>query len=397
MRITNGMLHFCTKHPWVVHIFFPHPRRTHGETRNLTDPPKSTDCCSRWLVHKAQCPTTDAEQFGRRDNGMPIFYCCHILPCCFLPDQLNIASVKAQLRWPWVSIWNQGLKIVESMHTSYFPFCFFFPCKSPENLPQTAVCFLLQFTSTGWSWGLLSVRLCYWFVCVCVCVFVYRGPSFLWRKETVKPTCKFIHTASGAQFIHLKTLLLCWVKCPEIFGAVLTTILRFHVASGAIFGSCDSFAPWGLTQNLHSLDTSIDFPSLWAAVMDGAAAKSSAGQVGRVSELSGAISNVSQWLLRCQWCRFKCWSLADAWPTGCNALLKKWNLPKLFILTVTYCYWQPHAGSTLITCQHKLRMWFHFNDTSRRAKGFFEGVASFPNPLCLKAKSSCSQELQDSK
>lgn len=55
-----------------------------------------------------------------------------------------------------------------------------------------------------------------------------------------------------------------------------------------------------LTQNLHLLDTSIDFPSLWVAVMDGVATKSSAGQVERVSELGGAVSNVSQWLLRCQ-------------------------------------------------------------------------------------------------
>lgn len=77
---------------------FPHPRRTHGETRNLTDPPKSKDSPTRWLVHKAQCPTTDTEQFRRRDNGMPIFYCCHIPPCYFLPNHLNITSVKAQLR-----------------------------------------------------------------------------------------------------------------------------------------------------------------------------------------------------------------------------------------------------------------------------------------------------------
>lgn len=55
-----------------------------------------------------------------------------------------------------------------------------------------------------------------------------------------------------------------------------------------------------LTQNLHLLDTSIDFLSLWVAVMDGVAAKSSAGQVERVSKLSGAVSNVSQWLLGCQ-------------------------------------------------------------------------------------------------
>lgn len=92
----------------------------------------------------------------------------------------------------------------------------------------------------------VCVCFCYWFcVCVCVCACVYRGPCFLWRKETVKPTWKFIHTASGAQFIHLKTLLLCWVKCPEIFGAVLTTILCFHVVSDAAFGSCDAFAPRG--------------------------------------------------------------------------------------------------------------------------------------------------------
>lgn len=113
MRITNGMLYFCTKHPWVINIFFPDLRRTHGETRNLTDPPKSEDSSTRWLVHKAQCPTTDAEQFRRRDNGMLVFYCCHIPPCYFLPNQLNIACVRARLRWPSVSIWNWGLKIVE--------------------------------------------------------------------------------------------------------------------------------------------------------------------------------------------------------------------------------------------------------------------------------------------
>jgi len=55
-----------------------------------------------------------------------------------------------------------------------------------------------------------------------------------------------------------------------------------------------------LTQNLHLFDTRIDFPSLWVAARDGMATKSSAGQVERVSELSGAVSNVSQWLLRCQ-------------------------------------------------------------------------------------------------
>lgn len=122
----------------------------------------------------------------------------------------------------------------------------FFSWKSPEDLLQTKVCFLLWFTSTSWSWGLLSVCVSVTdFVCVCVYACVYRGPCSLWRKETVKPTWKFIRTVSGAQFIHLKTLLLCWVKCPEIFRAVLTTILRFHVVSDAIFGSCDSFAPCG--------------------------------------------------------------------------------------------------------------------------------------------------------
>lgn len=54
-----------------------------------------------------------------------------------------------------------------------------------------------------------------------------------------------------------------------------------------------------LTQNLHLLDTSIDFPSLWEAIMDGVATESSAGQAESVSELRGEVLNVSQWLLRC--------------------------------------------------------------------------------------------------
>lgn len=54
-----------------------------------------------------------------------------------------------------------------------------------------------------------------------------------------------------------------------------------------------------LTQNLHLLDTSIDFLSLWVAVMDGVATESSAGQAESVTELRGAVLNVSQWLLRC--------------------------------------------------------------------------------------------------
>lgn len=138
------------------------------------------------------------------------------------------------------------LKLKNSREKVCVLFFFFFACKSPENLPQTKVCFLLWITSTSWSWGLLSVCVSVTdFLCVWICVCVYRGPCFLWRKETVKPTWKFIHTVSGAQFIHLKTLLLCWVKCPEIFRAALTTILRFHVVSDALFGSCDSFARCG--------------------------------------------------------------------------------------------------------------------------------------------------------
>lgn len=196
---------------------------------------------------QAKCPTTDTEQFRRRANGTPVCYCCHIPPSLFLPNQLKISFVKAaacELWWPSVSIWKQGLKIVERK-CAYFIF-FFFLKVSRESSANQSVFSIMVYINKLILGTSVCVCFCYWFcVCVCVRACVYRGPCFLWRKETVKPTWKFIHTASGAQFIHLKTLLLCWVKCPEIFGAVLTTILRFHVVSDAVFGSCDAFAPRG--------------------------------------------------------------------------------------------------------------------------------------------------------
>lgn len=78
----------------------------HGETNNLRHPPKPKDSPTRWLVQRVHHPTTTAEQFWRSDEGMPLFYCCHIPPHWFLSNQLNIASIKAQLRWPWVSVRN---------------------------------------------------------------------------------------------------------------------------------------------------------------------------------------------------------------------------------------------------------------------------------------------------
>lgn len=168
----------------------------------------------------------------------------------------------------------------------------------------------------------VCVCFCNWF-CVSVCACVYHGPCFLWRKETVKPTWKFIRAVSGAQSIHLKTLLLCWVECPEIFRAVLTTILSFHVVSDTIFGSCESFAPCGWLRICIYLIPALISRPFGEAIMDGVATESSAGQAESVSELRGEVLNVMQWLLRCPWCRFKCWSLTDTWPTSCNALLKK--------------------------------------------------------------------------
>lgn len=203
----------------------------------------------------------------------------------------------------------------------------------------------------------VCVCFCYWFffVCVYMCVCL-SWPLFPLEKGDSKTHLK-IYTHSVRSPVHSSE------DAPAVLGKMPRNI-QSCVNHNSLLPRCVWCHIWKLwflcfmrlTQNLHLLDTSTDFPSLWVAVMDGVATKSSAGQVERVSKLSGAISDVSQWLLGCQWCRFRCWSLADTWPTGCKALLKKWNLPKLFILTVTYCYWQPHAGSTLITCQHKLRM-----------------------------------------
>lgn len=74
-----------------------------------------------------------------------------------------------------------------------------------------------------------------------------------------------------------------------------------------------------LTQNLHFLDTSIDFLSLRIAVMDGVAMKSSAGQVVRVtsveqygmsasgcSDVRDADSDAGVWQTHDSWVAMRC-------------------------------------------------------------------------------------------
>lgn len=246
MHITSGMLHFYTKHPWVIDIFFifhsffiPRGSMEKSETwqilLNLRTP-------TRWLVHKHSVLPQTLSNSEDKDNGIPIFYCCHIPLCFVLPNQLNMSSVKTgacELRWAWGSIWNWGLKIVERKCAYFFLSQF-----SRESSASQSVFSIMVYINKLILGTSVCVCFCNWF-CVSVCACVYHGPCFLWRKETVKPTWKFIRAVSGAQSIHLKTLLLCWVECPEIFRAVLTTILSFHVVSDTIFGSCESFAPCG--------------------------------------------------------------------------------------------------------------------------------------------------------
>lgn len=169
------------------------------------------------------------------------------------------------------------------------------------------------------------------FVCVCVCVRL-SWPLFPLEKGDSKTHLK-IYTQRVRSPVHSSE------DAPAVLGKMPRNIQNC-VNHNSPLPRCVWCRIWKLrflcsmrlTQNLHLLGTGIDFLSLWVAVMDGVATKSSAGQVEGVSKLSGAVSDVSQWLLRCQWCRFKCWSLADTWPTGCNVLLKTWSLPKLFIL-----------------------------------------------------------------
>lgn len=127
MHITSGMLHFYTKHPWVIDIFFifhsffiPRGIMEKSETwqilLNLRTP-------TRWLVHKHSVLPQTLSNSEDKDNGIPIFYCCHIPLCFVLPNQLNMSSVKTgacELRWAWGSIWNWGLKIVERKCAYFF-------------------------------------------------------------------------------------------------------------------------------------------------------------------------------------------------------------------------------------------------------------------------------------
>lgn len=274
---------------------------------------------------QAKCPTTDTEQFRRRANGTPVRYCCHIPPSLFLPNQLKISFVKAaacELWWPSVSIWKQGLKIVERK-CAYFIFFFFLESLQRIFCKPKCVFYygLHQQTDLG------DFCLCVFLLLIlCVCVrarVCLSWPLFPLEKGDSKTHLK-IYTHSVRSPVHSSE------DAPAVLGKMPRNI-RSCVNHNSPLPRCVWCRIWKLwclcstrlTQNLHLLDTSIDFLSLWVAVMDRVATKSSAGQVDRVSELSGAGSDVSQWLLRCRWCRFKCWSLADAWPTGCNALLKK--------------------------------------------------------------------------
>jgi len=81
MCITNGMLHFCTKHPWVVNVFFPRPRRTHGETRNLTNlrtlPPDgwSTKCSvPPQTLSNSEGVTMECRYFIAATSRLAIFF-----------------------------------------------------------------------------------------------------------------------------------------------------------------------------------------------------------------------------------------------------------------------------------------------------------------------------------
>lgn len=342
MSITNEMVHFLHKASMGCQHLLSWSQEEHGETNNLRDLPKSKDSPSRWLVHEVHHPTTTTEQFWRPDKGMLVFYCCHIPPPSFLSSQLNIASVKAQLRWPWVAIRNWGLKIgdrkcayfsffwegVSLQRTFHKPECvFYYGLHQQADLGDFCLCVFLLLIFFGGD--------------VCVCL---SWPLFPLEKRDSKTHLK-IYTHSVRSPVHSSE------DAPAVLGKMPRN-MQGCVNHNFLFPRCACCHIWKLwflcsmwlTQNLHLLDTSIDFLSLWVAVMDGVATKSSAGQVVRVSKLRGAVSNVSQWLLRRQGCRFRCWSLADTWPVGCNVLLKKWNLPKLFVRGL----WHIAIGSLML-------------------------------------------------
>lgn len=146
------------------------------------------------------------------------------------------------------------------------------------------------------------------YVYVCVCL---SWPLFPLEKGDRKTHLK-IYTHSVRSPVHSSE------DTPAVLGKMPRNTQGWvnHNSPLPCCACCHIWKLWFLcsmclTQNLHLLDTSIDFLSFWVAVMDGVAMKGSAGQVVRVSKLSGAVSNVSQWLLRCQGCRLRCWSLAD--------------------------------------------------------------------------------------
>lgn len=162
---------------------------------------------------------------------------------------------------------------------------------SREPSPNQSVFFIMVYINRLISGTSVCVCFCYWFllegmcVCVDVCVVCLPWPLFPPEKGDSKTHLK-IYTHSVRSPVHSSK------DAPAVLGKMPRNIQGCvnHNSPLPRCACCHIWKLWflysmWLTQNLHFLDTSIDFPSLWIAVMDGVAMKSSAGQVVRVTSV----------------------------------------------------------------------------------------------------------------